>query len=295
MTEAAIVSEGLKKKYGSRHAVVDLNLQIRQGETLGLLGPNGAGKSTSINMMLGLIRPTAGSVRILGHAPHTHVARRVTGYVAQDVDFPPFLTAAEVLRLVRSHYPDPAPLDELIDGFGLDALAGRQTGGFSGGERRRLALALAFAGRGRIVFLDEPTTGLDGESRRAFWTFAKRFVDDGGTLLLTTHQLEEIESVADRICLIDRGSVRLEGTLDDIRRRVAQKQIRFVGDAPPELSPVTQITVENGVVCITTPDADAVVRQLVASGAAFRDLEIRSATLEEAIGHLAPQKGGEFD
>ena len=293
MTQPVIVTEGLTKTYGTRHAVIDLNLGIHQGETFSLLGPNGAGKSTTINLMLGLKRPTAGTVRIMGHAPQASAARAVTGYVAQDVDFPPFLTALEILRLVSSHYPDPAPIDELVAVFGLEALSGRQAGGFSGGERRRLALALAFAGRGRVVFLDEPTTGLDGEARRAFWTFAKAFVGDGGTLLLTTHQLEEIESVADRICLIDRGTVRLDGSIGTIRDRVAQKRVCFDCSDPPVLVPVSRSEFTDGRMSLLTPDADGVVRQLIASGVAFSDLEVRSATLEEAITHLAPQQDGE--
>ncbi len=293
MVEPAIVARGLTKNFGDLRAVDDLDLEIRQGETLGLLGPNGAGKSTTINLMLGLSRPSAGSVRIFGHAPQAREARQTTGYVAQDSDFPPNLTAAEILDLVRSHYPDPAPRDELIDHFDLASLTGRQVGGFSGGQRRRLALALAFAGRGRIVFLDEPTTGLDRDARRAFWAFARRFMDAGGTLLLTTHQLEEVEAVADRVCLIDQGRIRLEGTVGEIRRRVAQKQVRFACDDLPELGPVSRVERDNGVVTITTPDADALVRELVGGGAQFRDLEIRSASLEEAIEQLSDNSGGE--
>jgi ABC-2 type transport system ATP-binding protein len=288
-----IASKGLTKNFGSLCAVSDLNLSVMPGETLCLLGPNGAGKSTAINLMLGLTRPSAGSIRVLGHAPDARAARRAVGYVAQDSDFPPNLTVLEILELVRCHYPDPLQLDELIGSFGLETLTDRQTGGFSGGQRRRLSLALAFAGRGRIVFLDEPTTGLDGTSRRNFWIYAAAYVKSGGTLLLTTHHLEEIETMADRICLIDHGQIRLEGTVEHIRSRIAQKHISFACDELPDLTPVLDVVKEGGIYRIVSPDSDEVVRQLVTSGVAFSNLEIRSASLEEAIDHLAPDARGD--
>ena len=241
MAEPAIVARDLTKHFGDLCAANDLDLEIRQGETLSLLGPNGAGKPTTINLMLGLSRSSAGSVRIFGHAPQAREARRMTGYVAQDSDFPPNLTVVEILDLVRSHFPDPAPSDDLIGHFALESLADRQVVGFSGGQRRKLALALAFAGRGRIVFLHEPTTGLDRDARRGFWGFARNFIDTGGTLLLTTHQLEEVEAVADRVCLIDQGRIRLEGTVGEIRRRVSQKQVRFACEGLPGLESVSRI------------------------------------------------------
>ena len=294
MTEPSIVARGLTKHFGNLCAVDNLDLEIRRGETLGLLGPNGAGKSTTINLMLGLSRPSTGSVRIFGHPPQARQARRVTGYVAQESDFPPNLTVVEILDLVRSHYPDPVPRDDLIGHFALESLADRQVGGFSGGQRRKLALALAFAGRGRIVFLDEPTTGLDRDARRGFWGFARNFIGTGGTLLLTTHQLQEVEAVADRVCLIDQGRIRLEGTVGEIRRQVSQKQVRFACQDLPELEPVSRIQHDDGVVTVTTPDADALVRRLVEFGVAFSDLEIRSATLEEAVEQLSENTAGEI-
>ncbi len=289
--EPAIRARGLTKSYGALCAVSGLDLDIGQGEAFGLLGPNGAGKSTTINLMLGLIRPSAGSVDILGYPAGANAARQAVGYVAQDSDFPLNLTAREILNLVTSHYRDPVPGAELVDDFELQALVDRQAGGFSGGERRRLALALAFAGRGRIVFLDEPTTGLDGAARRRFWNRAKAHVQDGGTLVITTHQLNEIEDVAKRICVIDHGEIRLEGTVEYIRRQLGRKTIRFACDGLPDLSPVSAVHESDGIYQIVSADADEVVRQLVASGAAFRDLEIVGASLEEAIESLMPEAG----
>lgn len=289
----AVAAEGLTKRFGDLCAVSELDLTITPGETLGLLGPNGAGKSTTLNLILGLTRPDAGSVKIFGQPSSARAARQTVGYVAQDCDFPPNLTVREILRLVRSHFSEPLAEDEVLDRFGLDSLADRQVGGFSGGQRRRLAVALAFAGGGRMIVLDEPTTGLDSAARADFWAMAQAYVKDGGTILLTTHHLEEIEAVADRICLIDRGRIRLQGGVDDIKGRIARKYVSFCGAAPPVPAPVDRMEERDGRVHIVTADADAVVRRLVASGGAFSDLTVRGATLEEAIAELATDSLGD--
>ncbi|MBL4725759.1 MAG: ABC transporter ATP-binding protein [Rhizobiaceae bacterium] len=282
----AIAIKGLTKNFGAVRAVSNLDLEVKQGEAFCLLGPNGAGKSTTINLMLGLTKPDNGSVHVFGHEPHSSAAQQMTGYVAQDSDFPPLLTVREIIKLVRCHYQNPHPADELIEKFGLEDIADRLTGGFSGGQRRRLALALAFAGNGKLVFLDEPTTGLDSKARKNFWAYSKEYVKQGGTLVLTTHHLEEIEGVADRICLINQGEIQLEGSVKEIQKRLGQKHIHFACDNLPSLSPISQLVHENGHAQIISPDADEIVRQLVASGVAFNDLEIRNASLEEAIEKL---------
>jgi len=233
--------------------------------------------------MLGLTMPDEGSISIMGNDPKSRAARNLTGYVAQDSDFPSNLTVREIINLVRSHFQRPRSTDELISDFGLEELADRYTGGFSGGQRRRLALALAFAGQGKIVFLDEPTTGLDARGRKVFWAYSKEYIESGGTLIITTHHLDEIETVADRICLINHGRVELEGSVVQIKRRVGRKYVRFTCASLPELSPVLQIDKQGGVYQIMTTDAEEVVRQLVLSGEIFGELEIRSASLEEAI------------
>ncbi|MBL4890376.1 MAG: ABC transporter ATP-binding protein [Rhizobiaceae bacterium] len=282
----AIAIEGLTKNFGVVCAVSDLDLEVRQGEAFCLLGPNGAGKSTTINLMLGLTKPDNGSIRVFGHEPHSSAAKHMTGYVAQDSDFPALLTVLEILELVRCHYQNPRPTDELIENFGLGDIADRFTGGFSGGQRRRLALALAFAGNGELVFLDEPTTGLDSTARKNFWAYSKEYIKRGGTLLLTTHHLEEIETIADRICLINQGRIQLEGSVGEIQKRLGQKHIHFTCKNLHSISPVSQLVHEDDRVQIISPDADEIVRQLVSSGVAFNDLEIRNASLEEAIEKL---------
>lgn len=285
MTKAISISS-LSKRFGALQAVSNLDLQVGQGEAFCLLGPNGAGKSTTINMILGLSAPDSGKVEIFGNDPRSTTARIAMGYTAQDTDFPPTLRVGEVLEMVRCHYPAPRSQTELLADFGLTALQNQFTGGLSGGQRRRLGLAVAFAGNGHLVVLDEPTTGLDSTARRAFWAYAQAYVDRGGTLLITTHHLDEIETIANRICLIDHGSVQLEGTVAELKQRLGQKYIRFSCSHLPDLSPVAEIHKTGDSYEIMSPDADAIIRQLVESGVDFHDLEIRSASLEDAIEKL---------
>ncbi len=291
--QPAIRVANLAKSFGPVRAVRGIDLSVQPGEAFCFLGPNGAGKSTAINMMLGLSRPDTGEISVFGHAPDSRAARILTGYTAQDSDFPANLKVGELLEMVRRHYPDPRPASELLEQFGLDALQDRFAGGLSGGQRRRLGLAMAFAGNGRLVFLDEPTTGLDSSARKAFWDYATRFRDSGGALLITTHHLEEIETIADHICLINHGRIQIEGGVDEIRARLGQKFVHFNAPELPDLSPVTEVSEENGRFEVMTPDADALVRALVQSGVTFHDLEIRSASLEQAIDELTRMEGAQ--
>ncbi len=279
----AIRVENLTKNYGKVQALSGLDINILQGEAFCLLGPNGAGKSTAINLMLGLGKADSGNIQVFGQPPQSKAARQMLGYAAQDTDFPPFLKVREIIALVRCHFENPLSEAELLDGFGLAKLADRYTGGFSGGERRRLSLALAFAGRSKIVFLDEPTVGLDVKSRCNFWDYTNNFVKQGGTVVVTTHHIDEIETLSDRICIINNGKNRLSGTVREIRDSLGQKRVLLKCVNLPDLPGILDCENDNGDISINTSDADALVRALVNSGAVFSDLEIRSATLEEAL------------
>ena len=207
---------GVSKRFGETIALDGVDLAIDAGEVVGLLGPNRAGKTTALSILLGLRRPDAGSAEIFGLDPRAPEARVAVGVTPQDSGFPPTLRVREIVELVRAHFPFPAETDDLLERFALIDVARRQAGGLSGGERRRLAVALAFAGEPAAIFLDEPTAGLDVESRRAVWGEIDRYCADGGTVLLTTHHLDEAERLAHRIVVLARGRVVAEGTTSDL-------------------------------------------------------------------------------
>ncbi len=207
----AAALRGVTKSFGNLRALDDVHLELQAGEVLALLGPNGAGKTTAISLLLGLRRPDTGQAELAGTDPRRPEARTGIGVTPQEVGFPPTLRVGEIVDLVRVHFADPAPHDELLERFGLAGVSRRQVGGLSGGERRRLSVALAFAGRPQVVFLDEPTTGLDVESRRAVWNEVQGFAASGGTVLLTSHYLEEAEALARRVVLLARGRIAAEG------------------------------------------------------------------------------------
>ncbi|MBQ0992940.1 ABC transporter ATP-binding protein, partial [Micromonospora sp. H61] len=210
-------AEQASRRYGDVLALDRVDLEVRAGELVGLLGPNGAGKSTLMNLLVGLRRPSSGRVELFGRDPRDPASRRQIGVTPQETGLPGTLRVGEVVDFVSAHYPDPVPRAELLDRFGLADLARRQTGGLSGGQRRRLAVALAFVGRPRLVLLDEPTTGLDVAARHTLWAAIRAFHDDGGTVLLSSHYLEEVEALAHRVVVIGQGRVLADDTVDAVR------------------------------------------------------------------------------
>jgi ABC-2 type transport system ATP-binding protein len=204
--------KGVTKRFGTVVALDDVDLELQGGEVLALLGPNGAGKTTALSLMLGLLRVDVGRAELFGSDPRHLRSRAAVGVTPQESGFPPTARVREIIDLVRAHFEAPVARDELLGRFGLRDVARRQTGALSGGERRRLSVALAFAGRPRAVFLDEPTTGLDVESRRALWSELQAYAASGGTILLTTHYLEEAEALASRVVLLARGRIAAEGS-----------------------------------------------------------------------------------
>ena len=273
----------LTRRYNDTTALEGVSLDIPAGQVLGLLGPNGAGKSTLINVMTGLLRPSSGSVELCGGDPRDEATRRVIGVTPQETGLPETWRVAELVDFVSAHFPDPVPREELLDRFDLSSLADRQAGGLSGGQQRRVAVALAFAGRPRLVFLDEPTTGLDTGARRALWEGIRSFHADGGGVLLTSHYIDEVEALADRVVVMDQGRVIADGGIAEIRGRVRLKRVTLTDPVLPELVGVTAIERDAGRVHLLTNDATALVRELVTSDASFTDIEIESASLEDAF------------
>ncbi len=283
MSEPLVRAAAVSRRYGDIRALDDVSLDIGAGELVGLLGPNGAGKSTLIDLFAGLRRPTIGTVTVDGHDPRLPATRQIIGVTPQRTALPETWRVAELVDFVAAHYPQPVGRPTLLARFDLDALRDRQIGGLSGGQQRRIAVALAFVGRPRVVFLDEPTTGLDVEARHALWAGIRTFHADGGTVLLTSHYLEEVESLAERVTIIDHGRVLADGDLAHIRGLVSLKRVTLSCAALPSLPGVTSVEHEGRHAHLFTGDADQLVRDLVTSGTDFRDLTISVASLEDAF------------
>ncbi len=283
MNEVLARAIGVTRRYGEVTAVDDVSIDIPAGQVLGLLGPNGAGKSTLINMFVGLRRPTEGTVELFGHDPRDLKARRRMGMTPQETGLPETVQVGEVVDFVASHFPNPIDKDELLTQFSLAELAGRQTGGLSGGQMRRLAVALAFVGRPELVFLDEPTTGLDVEGRHMLWAGIREFNAAGGTVVLTSHYLEEVEQLAERVIIIDHGRCVADDSVESLRRVSGLQRLSVTVPEVPSLPGVVGVEHEGDRVHLITHDADQLVRDLVASGVAFSHLEIHAGSLEDAF------------
>jgi ABC-2 type transport system ATP-binding protein len=213
------------KRFGVVVALAGVSLSIRAGEVVAILGPNGAGKTTALRIMLGLRRPDDGVARLFGDDPRAPQARLHVGATPQDLDFPGTLRVRELLVFAARHFPRPLEVGAVLEQFGLDGLARRQAGGLSGGQRRRLAVALAFVGTPKAVFLDEPTASLDVESRRTVWDVVRRFSGEGGTVVLTTHSLEEAQALASRIVVIAGGRIVGDGTASSVSAQLGAESL----------------------------------------------------------------------
>ncbi len=278
MSVAAL--DAVTKRFGQTAALTSATFAVERGEVAALLGANGAGKTTALALLLGLRQPDSGTARLFGLDPRVPAARRNVGVALQEPTFPTTLRVRELLALVRVHYPTPAPDAALLERFGLASLAPRQLGGLSGGERRRVAVALAFAGRPALVVLDEPTAGLDPDARRDVWAAVRAHAGDGGTILLTTHHLDEADALAHRVVLLDRGVVAADDSVAAIKAAAGLTRVRF--RAPPGLA-VEGAERDGDCLAILTRDAGAALEQLVRRGVPLAELEVRPLTLEEAI------------
>ncbi len=216
--EPALSCAGIVKRYGDVPAVDGLDLDVRRGECFGLLGPNGAGKTTTIEILEGLLAPDAGRVRILGRTwgENDDALRALLGIHLQESQMDEKLSVLETLRLFRSFYPRGRPVDDVIGLLELDGKRGSWVGKLSGGQRQRLAVGCALVGDPELLFLDEPTTGLDPQSRRQLWALLQRYRADGGTILLTTHYMDEAHVLCDRVAIVDRGRIVTEGSPDEL-------------------------------------------------------------------------------
>jgi ABC-2 type transport system ATP-binding protein len=282
----ALDTTGLTVRHGDVLAVDGLDLRIGRGETVALLGPNGAGKSTTVSAVLGLLRPAAGTVRVLGRAPADAVRAGGVGAMLQHGGLPGEARVGEVLHLVRRSYADPWPLADLVATTGIGGLLGRDVDALSGGQRQRVLLALALAGQPPLLLLDEPTSAMDVEGRRAFWATMRELAARGTTVVFATHHLEEADAVADRVVVMAGGRVVADGPSAGIRSAVAGRTVRFSapdGAAFDRVPGVTGTTRTGGTVALATADVEATLRGLLADGVPLTDLEVRGASLEDAV------------
>jgi ABC-2 type transport system ATP-binding protein len=268
------------KRFGRSVALDGVSFEIGPAEVVAVLGPNGAGKSTAVAVLLGLRHPDAGSVLLFGADPHVASARRLLGATPQETAFPATLRVCEVVDLVRAHYARPLPVETLYERFALGRLAPRRLGGLSVGERRRVGVALAFAGNPELVVLDEPTAGLDREARLAVWEAVRSHVQEGGAVLLTTHHLEEADALADRLVLLEHGRMVAQGPLADLKAAAGLTVVRFRAPPGTEIEGAER---EGPYLRLLTRNGGVEVERLVRRGLSLVDLEVRQLTLEEAL------------
>jgi ABC-2 type transport system ATP-binding protein len=284
---AVAVLEGAVKRYDSVVALDGVDLVVRKGELVSLLGHNGAGKTTAIRLLLGLSAPTAGRVRVFGADPHDRATRTRIGACLQVSGLPGTLTVREHLTLFASYYPRPYPLEKTLELAQLESLADRRLGLLSGGQRQRVFFALAICGNPDLLVLDEPTVGLDVESRRLVWERVRAFVREGKSALLTTHYLEEADALADRIVVLAHGAVLADGTPAEIKARAQGTVLRC--ETALELAAVRALAgVDAALVTerfteITTQSSDDVLKALYAADPGLRVISVSTIALEDAF------------
>ena len=286
----AVDFDGVSRRFGATLALDGVRFQAGVGETIALLGPNGAGKSTAIGVMLGLLEPSDGTVRVLSQSPRAAVRSGRVGAMLQTATLPVGARVVELVELARGLYPNPLPRDAVLDRAGLADLAGRRADTLSGGEMQRVRFALAIAGDPDVIFLDEPTVAMDVESRRAFWADMRRYAADGRTVLFATHYLDEADQVADRIVVLDHGRIAADGSPSALKGSVAERTVRFVWPVAGSddtvllaLPGVTAADRHGEVVSLQSTDSDATIRAIVDADIAFRQLEVAGATLDTAF------------
>jgi ABC-2 type transport system ATP-binding protein len=278
---------GVIKRYETTTALDGLDLVLRAGEIVALLGPNGAGKSTAVRLMLGLAAPTSGTVRIFGGDPREATARTRVGAMLQVARMVETLRVREHLDLFRSYYPRPLAVTEIVRFAQLEGLEGRMFGQLSGGQKQRVLFALALCGDPDLIFLDEPTVGMDIEARRGLWQQIRELKARGKTVLLTTHYLEEADALADRVVVINKGRVVSAGTPAEIKRISGGRRIRCqtalsVADLQA-MEGVASVEAAEEFVTVTAHNAEDVVREMLLRDASLSGLEIASPALEDAF------------
>jgi ABC-2 type transport system ATP-binding protein len=292
----SIQLEHVTKEFKGKRAVDDLSLTINEGSVVALLGPNGAGKTTTVSMTLGLKQPTSGTIRLLGGSPQDAGVRDRIGAMLQDVHTIDGLKVGETIDLFRHYYSKPLPLARLLKISGLEAEKGKMGAALSGGQKRRLGFALALAGDPSVLFLDEPTVGMDVTSRQIFWETVRAMAGLGRTIILTTHYLDEADSIADRVVVINKGKLIADGTPAEIKASTNGKTLSFTAgaaltDEQVRSLPGVMDAVWNGRrVKLFSSDTDRLITDIVRRDMDVKDIEIQSGGLEEAFQLLVQEQ-----
>ncbi|MGC2694155.1 MAG: ABC transporter ATP-binding protein [Candidatus Angelobacter sp.] len=288
---------GVTKKYGEITALRDVSLNVRAGELLAVLGPNGAGKTTAVRLLLGLSKPLSGQVAVFGNDPRKASARERVGAMLQVAKVPETLRVKEHINLFRSYYNASLSLQTTLEVAGLEGMEDRLFSALSGGQKQRVLFALAVCGNPDLLFLDEPTVGLDIGTRHLIWQQIRRLVQQGRTVVLTTHYLEEVDALADRVVVLNHGTIVAEGTSTEIKARTAQRKIRCstrlhlseietipqVSSASQQMHNAQDPIEDESRVEIRTSHVEPVLRELFSRDPNLSGLEVSNSTLEEAF------------
>ncbi|WP_128099846.1 ABC transporter ATP-binding protein [Paenibacillus sp. DCT19] len=319
MNSPIIQLEHVNKQFKSKLAVSNLSLEIQSGSIVAILGPNGAGKTTTMKMLLGMCKPTSGNITVLGQSPKQQQVRQQIGVMLQDVSVIDGLTVREIIHMVHSYYHSPLPIDEIERLTGLSQIdLKRRAEKLSGGQKRSLNFALAMAGDPKLLFLDEPTVGMDSETRKYFWKQVRQLTQAGKTVLFTTHYLQEADEAADRIILFSEGRIIADGTPESLKSGLTKRILSFSaqhGMIPGEsaipldtqldhnnmnanspnvhieaqiamLPNVEQVEYRNGRWSLYTTDTDTLIRDVIQRQLPIRDIRIETGQLDDAYAEL---------
>ncbi|RDW17264.1 ABC transporter ATP-binding protein [Oceanobacillus chungangensis] len=294
--ENIVQFDQVTKKFGKKTAVNGVSLAIEKGTTVAILGPNGAGKTTTISMMLGLMEPTGGAVKVFDKSPKEVAVRNRIGAMLQETSVLDMLKVREVIEMFRSYYTSPLSMEELIalTGFKEDELK-KRANKLSGGQKRRLGFALALAGNPDLIFFDEPTVGLDITARRKFWERVETLKLQGKTIIFTTHYLQEADDFSERIILFNNGEIIADGKPDDIKRNIATRSVSFQTDDKEVIvllqsfDDVIRCYEKDDRIYVVTSNTDAVLAEIFRQGVDAKDIAIEQGRLEEVFEHLTTE------
>ncbi|MCI0765292.1 ABC transporter ATP-binding protein [Bacillus sp. TL12] len=287
--EKIIEVNGVSKTFKHKRAVNNVSFHVEKGQIVAILGPNGAGKTTAISMMLGLRDPSEGSVSIFGKSPKHRDVRNRLGAMLQEVSVIDSISVEEAIDLFRSYYTNPVAKETLLQLSNLESERKQRCEKLSGGQKRRLNFALALAGNPDLLFLDEPTVGMDITSRKTFWETIRKLANEGKTILLTTHYLEEADALADRILLFANGKIIADGTPEEMKATISRKTISFYTKEKiptgllKSLPHVTTVQFHEQRVILTTDDTDATLQAIYQKGLPVTDISVERGSLDEAF------------